>query len=177
MGFLKKLGLVEDNPDYCQDMSLEELICEEQNADVNVEGVTTQNLISDIYTANSVQDLSKSIFKVGELINSLPKEMATATKRASVLAILSSFGLTVDEVCEDGMSRTALLNSSMNEIIKENTDEIDKCNVLIEEHKKEIEKLSKTVSDLVNDNKNCNDKIEEEINKINELIKFVEGDK
>lgn len=176
MSLLKKLGLVEDNPDYYNEMDASEVYYEEPEVKANVEGVTNENLISDIYNVNSVNDFSKSIFKVGELIDSLPKEMATDTKRSSVLAILSSFGLTVEEVCEDGISRAALLKSSMDEIVDKNTNEIEKCNSLIEEYKKGIENLSKTVATLVEDNKNCTNKIEEEITKINNLMRFIEGD-
>lgn len=178
MGFLKKLGLVEENPDYYADDNTDYSNgnYDESSVDANVEGVTTENLVDDIYKANSLEDLSKSIFKVDEVINSLPKEMATETKKATVLAILTSFGLTTDEVVQDGITRINFLKSAMNEILTKNNSEIESSNISIEEHKKEIEELSKYIANLVVVNKNCEDTVEQELSKIEELIKFVGGE-
>lgn len=178
MGFLKKLGLVEENPDYYADDNTDYSNgnYDESSVDANVEGVTTENLVDDIYKANSLEDLSKSIFKVDEVINSLPKEMATETKKATVLAILTSFGLTTDEVVQDGITRINFLKSAMNEILTKNNSEIESSNVSIEEYKKEIEELSKYIANLVVINKNCEDTVEQELSKIEELIKFVGGE-
>ena len=178
MGFLKKLGLVEENPDYYADDNTDYSNgnYDESSVDANVEGVTTENLVDDIYKANSLEDLSKSIFKVDEVINSLPKEMATETKKATVLAILTSFGLTTDEVVQDGITRINFLKSAMNEILTKNNSEIESYNISIEEHKKEIEELSKYIANLVVVNKNCEDTVEQELSKIEELIKFVGGE-
>ena len=178
MGFLKKLGLVEENPDYYADDNTDYSNgnYDESSVDANVEGVTTENLVDDIYKANSLEDLSKSIFKVDEVINSLPKEMATDTKRTSVLAILSSFGLTTDEVITDANTRISLLNSAMTEIVNKNTAQIDESNTTIEDFKKQIEDLQKVISDLLAENKTCKDKVEQEVSRIENLIKFVEGE-
>ena len=177
MSLLKKLGLIEDNPDYYVDKALD--LSDDYNeseVEANVDGVTNENLVSDIYNVNSLSDLSKSIFKVEELIDSLPKEMATDTKRTSVLAILSSFGLTVDEVVEDANTRINLLNAAMNEIVDKNTIEINESNATIENLKKQIEDLQKIISDLLVENKTCKDKVEQEVNRIENLIKFVKGE-
>lgn len=175
MGFLQKLGLVEENPDYSMDITLTANYAE-PDVDVNVENVSNDNLVNDIYSANNLGDLSKSIFKVDELINNLPKEMPTETKKATVLGILTSFGLTVEEVVNDGLSRINYLSASMNEIINKNTSEIDSSNSLIEDHKKEIEELSKYIAGLTIANKNCENTIESEVDKISNLIKFVGGE-
>ena len=55
-------------------------MCEE-DINVNTESITHENLISDIYNQSGLSDLSKSIFKIEELINSLPKEMPNETKK------------------------------------------------------------------------------------------------
>lgn len=158
MGILQKFGLIEEVP--VTDVQYDVSDYSTDDVEANVEGVTNENLVSDIYKANSLEDLSKSIFKVDEVINSLPKEMATETKKATVLAILTSFGLTTDEVIEDGLSRINFLKSAMNEIINKNNEEIESSNVLIEDHKKEIESLSKYIADLTVTNKNCEDTVE-----------------
>lgn len=177
MSLLKKLGLVEDNPDYYAEYdNLSDVSYDEYEVDANVEGVTTENLVADIYAANSLENLSKSIFKVDEVINSLPKEMATETKKATVLAILTSFGLTTDEVVQDGITRINFLKSAMNEILTKNNGEIEASNVSIEDYKKKIEELSKYIANLTVVNKNCEDTVEQEVSKIKNLIKFVGGE-
>lgn len=177
MSLLKKLGLVEDNPDYYAEYdNLSDVSYDESEVDANVEGVTTENLVADIYAANSLENLSKSIFKVDEVINSLPKEMATETKKATVLAILTSFGLTTDEVVQDGITRINFLKSAMNEILTKNNGEIEASNVSIEDYKKKIEELSKYIANLTVVNKNCEDTVEQEVSKIKNLIKFVGGE-
>ena len=93
---------------------------EDYNIDVNTENVSQENLIADIYSENDLSDLSKSIFKVEELINSLPKEMPDATKKATVLSILASFGLTIDEVLADAKDRNAVIKSALGDIVNEN---------------------------------------------------------
>ena len=85
MGLLTKLGLVEEVPANNYDEAVEEYSYEEETVEAELESVNTETLIDDIYAQNNLADKSRSIFKVEELISSLPKEMATETKRNSVL--------------------------------------------------------------------------------------------
>lgn len=174
MGKLRNLFLEEVNEPE-QEMFYDEPCMTEVNIDVNTDNVTQENLITDIYNQNELSDLSKSIFKVEELINSLPKEMPNETKRATVLSILSSFGLTVDEVVDDGENRKAIIASALTSIIDENTNVINDNNVDIEQKKLEIQNLEKDNSDRSNVIKDTEDKIELETKRIEELIKFIGG--
>lgn len=142
---------------------------------VNTENVTQENLIADIYNQNALSDLSKSIFKVEELINSLPKEMPNETKKATVLSMLSIFGLTLDEIIADGESRFSIINSALSSIESENTDVIHSNNASIEQKKLEIQELEKDNADRFLLIKETADKIETEAKRIEELVKFVGG--
>ena len=175
MGFLKKL-LVEEIPNEVPDYD-EELYMEETLVEVNTDSVSQENLVSDIYTQNSLSDLSKSIFKVEELINSLPKEMPSDTKKATVLSILGSFGLTVDEVIADGISRKDMLNAALDEIITDNENVIAVNNTNIELKKQEIQELEKDNANRESVIKNTEDKINIETKRISDLIAFVGGEK
>lgn len=175
MGFLKKL-LVEEIPNEVPDYD-EELYMEETLVEVNTDSVSQENLVSDIYTQNSLSDLSKSIFKVEELINSLPKEMPSDTKKATVLSILGSFGLTVDEVIADGISRKDMLNAALDEIITDNENVIAVNNTNIELKKQEIQELEKDNANRESVIKNTEDKIDIETKRISDLIAFVGGEK
>ena len=111
MGLLTKLGLVEEVPTNNYDEAVEEYSYEEEIVEAELESVNTETLIDDIYAQNNLADKSRSIFKVEELISSLPKEMVTETKRNSVLAILGSFNLTAIDVVTDGEERVKILTS------------------------------------------------------------------
>lgn len=154
----------------------EELLCDyEEEVDVNVENVTQDNLITDIYNQNNLSDLSKSIFKIEELINSLPKEMPNETKRATVLSMLSIFGLTVEEVISDGNERRAVIDVALSAIVTENNDVIDSNNASIEQKKLEIQELEKDNAERTLIIKDTEDKVESEFKRIGDLIKFVGG--
>lgn len=139
--------------------------------------VNTASLIDDIYECNKLQDKTRSIFKVEELINSLPKEMVTETKKATVLAILGSFGLTVEEVAMDGYTRTDILNAIKNNINEEYSTSIANEEKQIEEHKKAIAELELAIASEKEEMKVSNETISEETERIGKLIEFIRGDK
>lgn len=174
MGRLRDLFFEEvvETPEVIYD---EECIMEDYDVEVNTENVTQDNLITDIYSQNDLSDLSKSIFKVEELINSLPKEMPDTTKKATVLSILTSFGLTVEEMLADAEIRSSVIKSALDSIIETNEDVIDNNNTAIEQKKLEIQNLEKDNSDRMIVIKNTDDKVDAEIKRINGLVKFIGG--
>lgn len=174
MGFLRKL-LVEEIPNEEELHESEVVYVEEPTVDVELDSVNTDTLIEDIYTQNELFDKTKSIFKVEELINSLPKEMVTETKKMSVLATLGVFGLTVNDVTIDGSSRIEVLNGVLSKITNEGSDIVTSKENEIEEHKKEIARLEKEISKQKTEMKISEDAINTEVSRISELIKFIEG--
>lgn len=175
MGLLKKLGLVEEVPTNNYDEAVEEYSYEEETVEAELESVNTETLINDIYAQNNLADKSRSIFKVEELISSLPKEMATETKRNSVLAILGSFNLTATDVVTDGEERVKILTS-----IKEQVDSDSKMTVAeketqIEELKKSIEVLTVEIANEQEKARISNETISAEVAKVESLVKFVGG--
>lgn len=174
MGFLKGL-FVEEIPNEEEMYEVESSYVEEENVEVELDSVNTDTLITDIYAQNELFDKTKSIFKVEELINSLPKEMVTETKKASVLATLGVFGLTVTDVTLDGESRIDVLSGVLTKILGEGNDTVASKEAEIEEHKKEIARLEKEISDQKTEMKISEDTINTEIGRITSLVKFVEG--
>ena len=173
MGFLKKL-LVEEIPN-ATNYDTEVTAYPEASVDVELDDVNTDTLIEDIYVQNELYDKTKSIFKVEELINSLPKEMVTETKKASVLAILGSFGLTVTDVTIDGDDRIKVLSGVLSKIITEGKETVTQKEIEIEEHKKEIARLEKEISEQQTEMKVSDDSINTEIARITDLVKFIGG--
>lgn len=174
MGFLKGL-FVEEIPNEEEMYEVESSYVEEENVEVELDSVNTETLITDIYAQNELFDKTKSIFKVEELINSLPKEMVTETKKASVLATLGVFGLTVTDVTLDGENRIDVLSGVLTKILGEGNDTVTSKEAEIEEHKKEIARLEKEISEQKNEMKVSEDTINTEISRITSLVKFVEG--
>lgn len=175
MGLLTKLGLVEEVPTNNYYDAVEEYGYVEETVEAELESVNTETLIDDIYTQNNLADKSHSIFKVEELISSLPKEMATETKRNSVLAILGSFNLTATDVVTDGEERVKILTS-----IKEQVDSDSKMTVVekeaqIEELKKSIEALTVEIANEQEKARISNETISAEVAKVESLVKFVGG--
>lgn len=174
MGFFKGL-FVEEIPNEEEMYEVESSYVEEENVEVELDSVNTDTLITDIYAQNELFDKTKSIFKVEELINSLPKEMVTETKKASVLATLGVFGLTVTDVTLDGENRIDVLSGVLTKILGEGNDTVTSKEAEIEEHKIEIARLEKEISDQKTEMKVSEDTINAEISRITSLVKFVEG--
>lgn len=175
MGFLEKLGLVEEVPTNNYEEVAEACNYEDEVVEAELESVNTDTLVEDIYAQNNLADKSRSIFKVEELIASLPKEMATDTKRNSVLSILGSFNLTATDVVADGEERVRILTA-----IKEQVDSEAKMTVAdkeaqIEELKKSIESLTVDIANEQEKVRISNETITTEVNKIETLVKFVGG--
>lgn len=177
MGFLEKMGLVEAIPD--ENEAFAEESTPEYSAtevvEVSCDNVSTENLIADVYAQNNLHDMSESIFKVEEVMNTLPNEMVTETKRSTVLTILNSFGLTATEATEDGERRVAVLNG-VRDVMNANASELtSEKSAAIEEHKKAIAELEKEISDLNSEAKHANEAISAEIDRVSKLINFVGG--
>lgn len=178
MGLLKTIGkaFIEEVPttEEYTDIVANYPIAEEV-VDAELDSVNTSTLIDDIYVQNDLADRSQSIFKVEELIESLPKEMVNETKRASVLAILGSFNLTATGVCDDGEKRVKILDSVNKKIKLEGERAIEDKELQIEELKKSIATLSAEIVSEQEKMKSSNEIITKEIERIDNLVEFIGG--
>lgn len=175
MGLLEKLGLVEEVPTNNYNSTVEEYVYEEEVVAAELDSVNTDTLIEDIYAQNNLADKSRSIFKVEELIASLPKEMATATKRNAVLAILGSFNLTATDVVTDGEERVKVLTSIKEQVDADSKMTISDKEAQIEELKKSIEALTVEIANEQEKARISNETITAEVVKVDALVKFVGG--
>lgn len=173
MGLLKNFFVEEVKPEAIAYRESEYV--DDTYDEVSVDGVGVDTFVTDVYAQNDLSDTSKSIFKVEELINSLPKEMVTATKNASVLSTLGVFGLTATEVTEDGESRLSVLKAAADKVVADMEAEIDAKKAEIESHKEEIARLEKEISSHEDTIRETEAAANEEIGRINELIEFVGG--
>lgn len=176
MGLFEKLGLVETlnegMGDFYQSEEAEEFV---EPISVNIPEENNETLVLDIYHENEMGDMSQSIFKVDELINSLPKEMPTASKLASVKSILSNFGIGSDTVLKDAEKREEILNAALSGIVDKMQKEILDKDQEIESYKERISALEKEIAQLNAVMDNSKHLIECELERVERLREFIQG--
>lgn len=168
MGLLDKIGkaLVEQVPDESE-LLMEFDSCDDVVEEVNVNLDVKENIVNNIYEINNLLDTSKSIFKVEEAINSLPKNMVTEAKKTSVVAILSMLGLSDSIVSLDGEKRVNTLTAAKKLMNDATLKEIADMEMKIEEYKKNIANLEGDIAITKEEMKLSNSDIDSEIEKIN----------
>lgn len=181
MSLLTKLGILEEVPkneeamesNYVEDVST-------PLADAEIPDTISETLIDDIYSENGISGLEKSIYKVEMFANTLPKEMPQATQATTVLGILAASGIAVADVLNDADIRRDVLRSVKAEIDGNNNEKILEAESKIEALKSEIEELNSEIYNAKVEMNAADNRIEEEISKIDEMVKFVSamgGDK
>lgn len=176
MSLLQKLGLVEEVPSDSVVVSTEyDIVDDVDVVEAELESVNVDTLIDDIYAQNELADKSSSIFKVEELIASLPKEMVTDTKRNSVLAILGSFNLTATDVTTDGEERVKVLSAIKQQVTEATEISTADKEMQIEELKKQIAALTVEIANEREQTRISSETIDKEVSKIEELVKFIGG--
>ena len=174
----EKMGLVEKVSDDFDDtetyLDEEETVAEEP--EVNVEGVKQDNLIADIYAANDLTDMDKSIFKAEEIKATLPATMTTEAMKATVIGILGSFKLTVEGLVQDAVERTDILQAACAQITKDNTDVINERKTQIEDAKKLIESWEQDIASHEKTISTSVETINAEIKRIANLNTFLGGE-
>ena len=173
MGKLKNFFFEENEVNSAQESGYYENEEESYLEDVNTEGVTQDHFVRDVYDNNELSDMSRSIFKVEELINSLPKEMPTKTKKSTVNSILNSFGLSVSEVLNDALKRTELLESAVKNVTDKYDASIAENEMLIEAKKKEIADLEKDIAEKQRFISDVRENVEAESSRIDKLVTFI----
>lgn len=174
----EKMGLVEKVDDDYDTESYEDqnLETEEELLEVNTEGISQDNLIADIYSANDLTDMDKSIFKAEEIKATLPTTMTTEAMKATVIGILGSFKLTVEGLVEDAVKRTDILQAACAQITKDNTDVINERKAQIEDAKKLIEGWEQDIAAHEKTISTSVETINTEIKRIANLNTFLGGE-
>lgn len=175
MNIFEKIGLVEREQvatggAYVPPIEIENDLPE---VDANIESPT--NVVDEIYAQNDMSDKSNSIFTVQALIATLPAEMTTAKKQATVAGILNVSGKAVAVLLDDAAKRIETLMAARDKIVGERTDEISEANADIEDLKKAIEaaniKISKA-EEIINATKQS---VSDEVSTIDGLVEFCKG--
>lgn len=173
MGLFEKLGLVEsaepeiDYVGYAAETA--------PAIEVEAEIKSAVNVVDEIYTQNNLGDKSNSIFTVQALIDTLPAEMTTAKKQATVLGILAVSGKSLPDLLADAKERVAVLNVAQESIICDRTNEIDAAKADIEQLKQAIEAANIKIKDAEDIIEATKKSVDRELCVINALVEFCNG--
>lgn len=176
-GFLKKLGLVEDVDNGRSDLSVDEIIAQnnelldQSNFSVEVPSdIDTSELVTaeEVYGKFGLNDMEKSIFRVEEFRNTLPDSLPTQVQRETVLKVLATSHLEIEQLKEDAVKRLDSLGATL-DAIKEESDRI------VNESKEKIKNLEEEI-DALKQSINDRQKLQEDQEKLTiEEIKKIEG--
>jgi len=172
MSFLEKLGLIEREE---VETSVTVPVAEPPAVDANIEINSTENVIDEIYAQNGMSNKDNSIYAVQSFIDTLPAEMTTAKKQASVYGILKVTGKSVDSLLMDAEDRVNMLVAANNKVAKEKDEVINIAKADIEELKKAIEAANITIKNAEEIKESTMKAVEDEIKAIDELVQFCEG--
>lgn len=172
MSFLKKLGLVEDNEPIVP-VVVEQT--QEPTVEVDAEINSATNVVDEIYAQNELSDKSNSIYTVQALIDTLPDEMTTAKKQSTVHGILMVSGKSVNNLLDDAQNRIDVLCAARDKIVGDRNNEITAASDDIEALKRAIEVATIKIKEAEEIIAATKDSVDDEIGKIDNLIKFCEG--
>ena len=135
-----------------------------------------ENVVEEIYRANNLSNLDKSIFKVEDLMKTLPSEMPTASKKTTVESIMNTVGLSVEDAIDDGNQRIEILNASLEKTVESINNDIASAEEKIEQLKLEIANGEKLIADSKETIKEFTEDINVETERIKGLVKFIKGE-
>ena len=175
MNLLEKLKLVEPINNSEEDMFVKH---EEQAPVVTTDfsanaGTSSADIIEAIYNATDMEDKSNSIYRVKDLMNTIPAETPEKTAKVIVLNLLDTLGLSVDGVKTDSDSRLNALNGAMNATLEDNKAKQDELIAHIASLKEQIESDKQAIQSLVGDADSLKQAVEAEKNEIMAVLNFI----
>lgn len=177
-GFLERIGLVEVATDV-NDVEPVDDTPEDSMEITSVEPVDVPNedilTVDSIYAENGMEGFAGTVYKVDEMIQTMPQEMPTATKKVTILGMMNVVGITADEVKADAANRTALLNTVVPEKIRQLNDELSSNNSQIEALKQDIENLQKRNKEILAAMDANQELLQKETDKISDIVNFIGG--
>ncbi len=171
MGF--KDLFIEREPEEATLGFVPEMLAPMEEINAQIPDEQTTDFIGDVYEQNNLADFSKSIFKVEKLAETLPAEMPRETKRQTVLSIMNTMELLIDEVLDDGITRAQTIEATQNQVINSLENDIRNSEETIESLKVQIEELQKDISMKRAQEASIKEVSTKEIDRITSLVNFL----
>lgn len=146
---------------------------EEEAIEVVTGSADAVDFIGQTYHNNGIDDLSRSIFKVEETRNTLPNTLPKDVRRTTVISILASFGINVNELSEDAQHRKMVVVEVCRVTADGEQEVVDKLNQEIEELRLQITDKQKQVQDHQQRKQEVIDICDKELARINDLCEFL----
>lgn len=135
------------------------------------------DFVGQTYHDNGIDDLARSIFKVEEIRNTLPNTLPSEVRRQTVVGILTSFGLSVEEVLDDAHKRVQVLAEVCKQTCEAEKAAEDQLNAEIEELRLQITEKQQQMQNHQQNQTEVADICGKETERVNELCTFLEGKK
>ncbi len=151
----------------------------EETVDANAPDVDENkiDIISESYVQNGLEDRTKSIFKVEDILSTLPNELPTEQKKVSARGTLGIFGLSPEIVIEDGKTRCQVLASVFAQVENQLNTSIENSEAAIEEHKKAIAELQNEIATNNEQLKIYRSDVDGEVERITKLVDFIKEER
>lgn len=153
--FFEKMGLVERVDGDCDSARNEAKAAmyaaqaseeePEEEVQVNTDNVEAESMIGDAYYENNLEDISRSVYKVEEVLKTLPTTMPEDVSRQTVKGILASFGISVEDVDRDAKARAETIQAVRNKMCDKETDEIKRLEQEVEDLLKQAEEKKQEI--------------------------------
>ena len=176
MNFFEKIGLVESVPTQPEEEP--NLNCAfdvappVEPAAVSPD-VTPNDIVAQIYQANDATDTSTSVYKVNELLATLPPETPEKTSKTIIVNLLGTLGISIQSIQDDSDRRKALLSDTFNATMQ---DYENKRTALLEEikdYEAKIQANKEAIQQLVQNGDMLSTAVQDEIAKINSTLAFI----
>lgn len=180
--FFEKLGLVEseepmDTPIESGDIDLSGLGIETTEP-VQAEVPEGDEFnVNEVYAANQLEpNESITIYKIQDMLNSLPAEMPSKTKKTTIKSLMATLGYDAAAIQDDAAKRIELLKAAGNEKMNALFGEMKDNDRQIESMKEEIERLTNRNTEASAAVEKMSDTVQNEIKEINAVLEYVKED-
>lgn len=129
--------------------------------------------IETIYEKAGLSEKEASIFKVAEIVESLPEELSTRQKREIALKLLGTMHLCLEELLIDGQQRLTALMEAESKFNEETESNVTSFKEEIKRLESRIDELKEKVIFSQKQNEAETVLLEEEIDKVNHLLVFI----
>lgn len=176
MNFFEKIGLVESIPTQLEvDPNLNcalDVAPPVEPAAISLD-VTPSDIVVQIYQANDATDASTSVYKVNELLATIPPETPEKTSKTIIVNLLGTLGISIQSIQDDSDRRKALLSDTFNATMQ---DYENKRTALLEEikdYEAKIQADKEAIQQLVQNGDMLSTAVQDEIAKINSTLAFI----
>ncbi|ATW26537.1 hypothetical protein [Candidatus Formimonas warabiya] len=134
--------------------------------------------VAEIYqTQNMKTDSWNTVFIIDEFLKALPQYLPDSVKRQSVTDIITSSGMQLDKLIQDGKERLTLLQNHLEQFSTSNNKAIQEYEKDIERLTEQINQLKKSIAGIKELQDTQKATIEYETQKISNIIDFVQPSK